>query len=462
MASLILNKDLLRQKLELLMLKLKLKPAQTLAEPELPAAKSISIERRHYVFGLDWRFYSGGKDLRQSLALAKRSGLSHYAKTLGEDLVGVGHGIDKTIKAKPHSAALQLAEVLSRGGIELFLFQLDADVYCITALQDSSPVVGFDQVGSYAEILSLAGEFQQRFSGQEIRQAGNTKTLENEEPVRLSEAFGNPAAQARVSGIPDYRKLALVSLGALVFILILWMIYRFVSASQIEAAKAQRIREQDPNFIYENLVTSSMKSVGLPAQAQLNAWRAVVIDTPAVHKGWALVQINCLGERCEASWQRTFGNYQEFRATPLPWLESITESQKEDNPALGSIQTVFKVPEAPAAVKAELSRAELPKLQERVQSLASQLQDLALLPNTLVQIKQPELYPNSPGLKAAQIAKPVVRGAWTLTMDLWSLADLEFNGPALVLQNLVVQKDEKTNDWSYTLTGQYYAKGKDF
>lgn len=442
--------------------KLGAKFASPVVEPEVPASMSFSIERRHYVFGLDWRFYSGASDLRKTLSFAKSTGLTHYAKNIGEDLVGVGFGIDKTIRAKPHSAALQISEVLSRGGIELFLFQIDADVFCITALQDSSPVVGFDLVGSQAEILSLAGEFQQRFAGQEIRQVGNTGTLENEEPVRLSDAFGNPAAQARVRAVPDYKKMALIGGAVLTLGLTLWLIWRFVNAAQIEAANAQRKREQDPNFIYENMVNSGMKSVGLPAQIQLNAWRAVVTEIPLVHKGWGLSSISCSANGCEALWDRNFGNFQEFRASPLPWLESISETQKEDNPALGSIQTLFKLPEPPANVKAELSRDTLPRLQERVQSLASQLQDLALLPNTKVFIKPPDLYPNQPGIKAAQINKPVVRGDWLLTTDLWSLSDLNFKGPGMVFKNLTIQKDEETKAWNYTLTGHYYAKGKDY
>ena len=54
----------------------------------------------------------------------------------------------------------------------------------------------------------------------------------------------------------------------------------------------------------------------------------------------------------------------------------------------------------------------------------------------------------------------VVRGEWSITHDLWTLGELTFDLPSVVLKGLTLQQDEKTKNWTYTLTGHYYANGK--
>lgn len=429
----------------------------TPSETSMPAVQSVSIQRHHYVFGLDWRFFSDSKDLRQTLSAARRSGLSHYAKTSTDDLVGLGHGLDAQQGAKAYSGALQLAESVSRGGIELFVFKLSEDVFSITALQDSRPLVDFERVGSRSEIFALAGQFQMLQMGQDIRQAGNTGTLDNEEPVKLAEAFARPHSTARIKPLPNYRQQVILVIAVLGVALLMWLVWGWLNAENIKAAQAKRLREQDPNFIYEKAAGDLMKIPGLPARQQLDSWREVIKNLPVKKKGWELTSVVCQPQVCQAKWIRSFGNYKEFYLEALPGLLGSRETQDADNPALGGIQAELKVPLPPTPDRLP-SRADLPALREMTVSLASQLQDLALLPNGSVQMKAPELYPATPGVKAEQIQKPVVRGEWSMTHELWTLGELTFNGPSLVLESLSLAKDEKTKEWTYTLTGHYYAK----
>ena len=118
------------------------------------------------------------------------------------------------------------------------------------------------------------------------------------------------------------------------------------------------------------------------------------------------------------------------------------------------------IPSLPGEAKG-LSRDQLPLMRETLQKVASQLQDISLVPETTVQLKQPELYPNT-GATADQIAKPVVRGEWSINHELWTLGELQFDDPTLVLQTITLEQNEKTKNWTYTLTGHYYAKGKNF
>lgn len=425
------------------------------------AAQVVMIERRPYAFGIDWRFYGDSKELRQTLWSAHRGGLSHYILGDTQDLIGLMRGFSGDFKGKPHAAALQLAESVSRGGMELFVFKLANDLYSITALQDSRPVLPFDRVGGRSEILTLAGQFQLQCVGQELRQVGNTGELEDEENLKLADAFGRPVERVRLKAVPNFR-LILIGLGAL---LVLGLIGSTTSwwlgKERAQAEQSRQQRERDPNVMYEKQVEAGMKAVGIAAQLQLNSWRETIKVIPESHSGWDLSKISCSADRCEAQWERKFGNYQDFYLKPLSGLLSTTDTQNADNPAQAGIKTVHKV-NLPANPPTPLTRADLPALGESVQLLASQLQDLALLPNGEVKVGPPALYPAVQGLNPQQINKPVVQGKWSLSHELWTLGDLDFKGKGLSFQTLSIVRDEKTQEWMYLLTGSYHAKAKDY
>lgn len=444
----------------------RLRPQAPTEEPQAVPNQShrvatLTLERHTYAYGLDWRFYADRKDLRGTMMFAQRGGvLSHCALTTTGDMVGLGLHQSKQSPRKVHSAAAHLAETQSQGGIELFVFDFGKELYGLTALHDSRPVAGFDQLGPVREILALAGQFQVQHAGQDIRQVGNAGLLENEETLKISQAFAQPADEARLKALPNYRLRVIVAVGVALILGLSFLLWWWLNMEEIKAAQAKREREQDPNYIYERSIDSALHAIRVPAQVQLQSWRAAIEAVPMVQNGWKLEKINCVPEQCEVLWRRDFGNYKEFYRQPVAGAMGNSESQTGDNPAQASIQTILQV-NLPAAGTAP-ARASLPPLRESLQSLASQLQDMALLPNGAVQLKAAELYPAVPGFKAAQITKPVVRGAWSVTHELWSLNDLELQGPALVSEGLLIQRDEKTEEWIYTLTGNYYAKGKTY
>ena len=217
-------------------------------------------------------------------------------------------------------------------------------------------------------------------------------------------------------------------------------------------------REQDPNYIYENAVLPAMKQTGLQAQITLDRWREVIYRIPTARAGWKLEKIECKPTNCTVTWQRDFGSYNDFHANPLDGTASSSEVQNGDSPSKANIANVLTVPTLPDEAKG-LVRADLPPLRQVLQQVASQLQDISLLSNAETQLKKPELYPST-GASVEQINNPVVKGEWGISHELWTLGDLSFEGPTLVLQSLTISQDDKTKNWTYKLTGNFYAKGK--
>jgi hypothetical protein len=125
------------------------------------------------------------------------------------------------------------------------------------------------------------------------------------------------------------------------------------------------------------------------------------------------------------------------------------------------IETTIKVPASESAA-IKWTREKLFPLQNIQRPLASQLQDLSLLRNSAVSLANAELYPSKNGLSIQQVNKPVVSAEWMVTHDLWSLNELNFTVPSLVVESLNIVSGENKNQWIYTLKGRYYAKGKEY
>jgi hypothetical protein len=426
-----------------------------------PTSQLVKVDKHHYVFGLDWRFFTDNKDLHRTTRAAKREGFSHRVITQTEDLVGIARLSAVSKKFKLHSASLQVAQTVSMGGIELFVFKFDSDQYGLVALNDSRPIIGFEKAGSRSEIMTLAGEFQLSQVGYNIRQAGNTGSLEHEEPLKLSAAFAQPDDTTQVKPIPDYKMMALKGAAVLGVLAVMFSVYGYFNEAKIKEAMRKQVSERDPNFIYEREIGAGMKGTGLPAQVQMERWRNTIKDIPLSRQGWTLTTISCQPEKCTLNWKRDFGSYAEFFAVSQAHETLSTESQSPNNPAVSNIQTLLKVPPA-SARSAELTRDTLHSLAQMQRLLGSQLQDLSLLQNSKVELKAPELFPAPAGLTAQQVSKPVVRGEWMLAHEIWSLNDLQFNIPALELESLQISPADTSSEWFYTLKGRYYAKGKDF
>lgn len=435
------------------------RPERTPGLQGIESARSVLIGRQHFVFVMDWRLFANRADLSNSMRAAQRQGYSH-GLTMSGDMVGFAAGLDRQMPSKPFSAAIQLAETVSEGGIEMFIFKFADGQYSLTVLNDARPVPQFDQMGSLDDVRSMVNEYKALQAGQDIRFVGNTDLFEGMQPLSLNDAFSAPEAAAALKKLPNYRLriqllLVLLPLVLLAAAIVGWLQWQRQAESQRRQAQAQ-----DPNRNYEQQVDASLRQLGPSANVMLAQWRSTIVGVPVERAGWKLEKIVCQPTACTASWQRDVGSFKDFKATPMVGVEGITETQSGDNPAKASIETVLPLGLASAEGQ-PLVRSELPNLTQAMQVVASDLQDISLLEDVKVKLLPPELFPAT-GTSAQQLARPVVRGEWSITHELWSLGELVLAYPAQVLRDLTIQQDDKTKKWIYTLTGHYYAKGKNY
>lgn len=440
---------------------------------EMPAAKTVQVGSQPLVYGLDWRYYASGAELRKTLLGCLHTPIDIYATSTTNDMVGLaqspvpstqakakGPGTDKA-KGKPHAAALVVAENLSRGGVELFVFQFADDLFGITVLEDARPVSRFDQLGTRSDILTLVGQFQLEQAGQDFRLVGNTGLLDNEEPADIADVFFSPSSAALIRSVPNYPRRLLVGLATVLLVVLVSLIWGWVNIEKLKRMQAESARKQNPDFIYEQSVATGMQALNVGAQDQLNAWRAIVLNIPESTNGWALSKVSCKPGSCEALWDRTFGSYRDFDVASLSGVANTLHNHRDGDPTQSSIQTTWNTTNLSNS-KPPLTREKLPMLKAQVLALSSQLQDLALLENGQVRISSTELHPKVPGLEVSQISKPVVKGQWSVRHHLWTLGDLEVNGQALAVDELLLERDAVSKQWMYTLKGNYYAKGSSF
>lgn len=422
------------------------------------SAQSVRIGRQHLVFGLSWQLYADHKELRQLKRTWQPRGYTHYVVATSDDMVGFAARIDKNMGPKPVSAAIHLAETVALGGLEVFIFELPDGLYTLNALNDSQPVPHFDHIGTLQETLALVSEYRALQADQAVRFVGNTELFENIEKISLTEVFSRPDQAAHLHTLPNFGLRKLLALILIPSVLLFAGIAAwFEHARQVEEQE-RLARERDPNYIYEKAVGPAMQTIEPQAQVTLEHWREVVYRMPTARAGWRLEKVECQPSSCNATWQRDFGNYEDFKLAPLEGVVSSSEAQTGESPAKASITTVMGVAVLPTEIQ-PLLRTSLPGARTLLQEFGSQLQDISLLQGVDIKLKQPELYPAT-GATVDQITNPVVRGEWSITHDLWTLGELTFDLPSVALKGLTLQQDEKTKNWTYTLTGHYYANGK--
>jgi hypothetical protein len=247
-------------------------------ETEMPAAKTVQVGDQQFIYGLDWRYYATGTELRKTLLGCLHTNIDIYATSSTNDMVGLAQSPDPLtqakglgkVKGKPHAAALVIADNLSRGGLELFVFQFAEDLYGITALEDARPVSRFDHLGSRNEVLHLFEHFQLEQAGQDFRLFGNTGLLDSEIRVDLAEVFFSSTSATRILQVPNYPRRLLTGLGAILLVALASLIWGWFNIEQLKKAQEERARKQNPDFIYEDSMAAGMQELNVPAQTQLN------------------------------------------------------------------------------------------------------------------------------------------------------------------------------------------------
>ena len=439
---------------------------------DFPAVKSYVVGGNQFVYGLDWRYYANAQELYKNLHACYKTHINIYATANTKDMLGLGHGLDKTStkgknkstnRGKSYSAALMAAENLSHGsGVELFVFEFEADLFGMTVLEDERPIGRFDQMGSRKDIALLIAEFKQEQLGQKYRVVGNSNLLENQEHAEVKDVFFAPAASVQIKSVPNFARRFLLGGAALIMLPLVVSIGSLTLSIISPKPVAQLVAPEAPDVIYDRQLSLAMSSLGQTAQDQLNTWRRLLLSLPESVNGWNLSSAECNSERCEALWTRDFGSYADFDSAPLQGQYTMVRSQSQNDPSRASIRTTWPAPTLNNNPPPQHSIDTLETVQNRVYTLASQLQDLTLVDEGEVSITVAGLFPEVPGIQITQISKPVVKGAWSIQHRLWTLDDLEFNTQGLFLESIAITRTTDSPHWVYTLKGNYYAKGIPF
>ena len=111
----------------------------------------VKFDQHHFVLGMEWRpLQPAEKLVRSTLAQLRREGMQWYASSGLQNFVGTCSAIAQARKPM-HSAALHLAHQWSQGGLELFVFGMSQQRVAVVALNERSPVPGFDFIGDMAQ-----------------------------------------------------------------------------------------------------------------------------------------------------------------------------------------------------------------------------------------------------------------------------------------------------------------------
>ena len=421
--------------------------------PQAPPSWAV-IQGNVFLFGIEWEFapFSGNKN--SELQRQRKAGHIYYALSVFEDSIGYISKLPEH-EAKKYAAAIHLADRHSQGGIEIFCFAIKDNDYSFIALNDSRPVPGHDYIGSKANVVQLAEDFASLQEQQAIRYIGNSALFDMEEPLSLDKAFSNPEPQAKIRTIIDQSLI----LGFLLVCALLYAGYYgldyYLTQQRLEEEAAQQALLNNPNTIYENQILPAMQAIGPGGRVQISHWLQTIGKLPLSNAGWHLTNVKCSAQECVASWSRDYGNFSElFNTLPLPYT-STTENMDPGKPALSTATTTHAV--SPVPDKKELAREGLPKVNEVLRKFSSQLQDISLIENMSLLMDKPKLFPDTAQGGLDALHKPVMRGVWTISHDLWSLDSLNLY-PFVVPETLELQfSPDKQGNIAYTLKGSYYA-----
>ena len=168
----------------------------------------VKFDQHHFVLGMEWRALQPAEKLvRSTLAQLRREGMQWYASSGLQNFVGTCSAIAQARKPM-HSAALHLAHQWSQGGLELFVFGMSQQRVAVVALNERSPIPGFDFIGDMAQAQSLIEEFEAIHEGSAIRRVGDLGLLANEEQLSASTVFDMPSTDSRLKKIPSLRSFA--------------------------------------------------------------------------------------------------------------------------------------------------------------------------------------------------------------------------------------------------------------
>ncbi len=407
-----------------------------------------------FLFGIDWEFsaFSGSKN--SELQRQRKAGNLYYACTAFEDSIGYISQLPP-VKGRKYAAAIHLSDRHSQGGVEVFCFSIKEGLYSFIALNDSQPVPGHDYIGNKQNVLQLAEDFASLQEQQAIRYIGNSGLFDMEEPLSLDKAFSKPESQARVKTIHNQSLISAVALVALLIYGAYYGIDYYLTQQQIEENAAREALLNNPNTVYEKQIVPALQNTGPTGHVQISVWLKTIGKLPLKVAGWHLTNVKCTAQECVAQWQREYGNFTElFSAVPVAFTNT-TENMDPGKPGVSSATTTHTL--VPIADKKTINRETLPKSNQVLRIFSSQLQDISLIENMGLSMEKPKLFPDIAQGSLETLNHPVLRGAWSISHELWSLDSLNLY-PFVVPETLELQfPPTKEGTVVYALKGSYYA-----
>lgn len=416
-------------------------------------------------FRLDWRILREGQKQRiQSQAI--KDGYTHFVEGVDIDLVGYLKLPETHRKSRSiYSAALALAETVSLGGEEIFVFRVDENRHALVALKNSMPVPGFDLVGDMGTIFEAAQSYLSLPHKNEVRRCGDAELLSGAEFFDLNTVLnGLDRGQPRVRAIPDVRTLLIrgaILAGIGLVLLIGWLGWTYFKAK--EAAERLKL-EGDPNIQYERQYENASSAVRGLGESGLKAMTAALYSLPTEINGWGLTGVTCTLNECRANWARLVGNFNDFDRNIPGDVSQKPEYGFISGDSKGlQLKTTHAVAFKKGETVGKLKREELPVVPFVQSDFVSQLQDYSLI-DAKVQVSAPSPFPSGVS-DISQIFRPVVSGGWSMELPLWAIDSLTL--PAYVsVETLSVDLPSKIDGdkgvRTFKLTGKYYAKGKNF
>lgn len=410
------------------------------------------------VFGVHWSPVTSDVRLGKQLEIARQDGYVNYVVNSYQDTVGLIGELPAGLK-QAYSAAIILSLQFSSGGTELFIFQ-QGDLFGLVGLVEYSPMPGFDAIGTEQDIKGLAEEFKLLNASQLLRFYGNVAWFPDCEPLELAKlALKAASTKNAVRPIPHVKRLMALIAASLLVLGGVYACYSYYQGILEEQEAAIQASLQDPNRLYEAAIAMAIKTTGSPGGARVFQWRDLFDKLPLTVNGWAITTVTCTANQCEVKWERISGDLNDFEAALPEVVKGKTQFKLDRGLVNSELRTTHDLNSFTKIEGTEktIDRDVLPNLKDAQYKWGSQLQNISLLPKTVINMTPPVLFGESlAGIEV--LNKPLVKGTWTLEHDLWSLPDLVI--PNFVVPGkLTIQIDFKTG-FRYKLEGDYYAKGK--
>jgi hypothetical protein len=418
-------------------------------------SQALVVNGKHLVFGGAWTPVSEETGSKKILNTAFSEGYSHHALNEYQSTVGLFRALPKDAKAA-YAAALVFSQHFSTGGTELFVFQ-SGEQCGLVGLMEYAPIPGYDVMGTQEEIQQLIQEFNDINTSQLVHSYGNVSWLAGIEPIELNKVAYKADAKSTLKRIPNIKlRMLMGSVGVLCVAAGLYGFQQYLDMRQAEEA-AMAATAQNPNFLYEQTLDVALKTAGQPGTRNLQVWRQFFTKVPLNVGGWNFKTLECKELVCDIVWERSSGTFKSFEDALPTELKAVPSMKPDGDLVKAEVQTQHKL-SALFGVEASkgIDHKALP-VEKDVQKLwGSQLQDLSLLKNLTVNLGKTSLFGGQGNV--AELMRPIVKGAWSIDHDIWSLPELPM--PDYVVPEKLKIALSGAREFRYKMEGSYYAKAK--